>query len=55
MSRSSFCDASGKTAYVEDDCTGVQTADADLLSTLEFVKVIADLTPMMDYGDPYSP
>lgn len=55
MSRSSFCDASAKTSYLEDDCTGVETADSDLLNTMEFVKVIADLSPMMDYGNPYAP
>lgn len=55
LSRSSYCDATGLTAYAADDCTGITSADRDVLGTLELVKVMAELAPAMSIGNPYDP
>ncbi len=61
LQRSSYCDGGNLTVSDLDDCDPQTPAsarvrnDLDLLDHVELVKVMADLTPMMDYGNPYDP
>jgi hypothetical protein len=63
LARSSYCDdGTIGTTTADDDCT---TADAEslyyydpdyeIVNQLDMIKVMADIYPMMDYGDPYNP
>ena len=58
---SNFCDASGETANTADDCDGsVDQANRDyvtgfFLDHVEMVKLMTELSPMMNYSNPYSP
>ena len=57
---SSFCDSNRKTALVEDDCKPVDPASqayvtAELLDHIELIKVMSDVSSVMDLGDPYNP
>ncbi|MFZ5470138.1 MAG: zinc-dependent metalloprotease [Myxococcota bacterium] len=60
LARSSYCDAAATTSTPADDCLPSQNvpkavATYELLSALDLVKVMADLAPLMSYGDPYDP
>lgn len=61
MRNSTMCDADGSTTMFEDDCTqdfpeGLRpTAEAYMHDHVELIKIMADLAPMMNFGNPYSP
>ncbi len=61
LQRSSYCDGGRLTVDALDDCDPATPRnqrvrnDLDLLNHIELVKVMTDLAPMMDYGDPYAP
>ena len=56
---SNHCDRSEETAWVEDDCDPqIDQASKDYVTAqlnqyIELVRIMADLTPMMEFGDPY--
>ena len=57
---SNYCDDQNETATEEDDCNAFDQQTRDFvtgrfLEHLDIVKVMADLSPMMTYGDPYNP
>ncbi len=58
---SNFCDEDASTEATEDDCDpNVDQGSRDfvtfaLIDYLELMRVVADLTPLMDYGDPLDP
>ena len=59
LRRSTFCDEDERTVKAGDDCEPgfSQTlrfrADVDLLDHIELLKVLTDLTPVMQTGDPF--
>lgn len=60
MSKSEYCDDAGVTQLTEDDCEAVEgrvreEATRELMAYIELIKVMEDLGPMLEYGDPYSP
>jgi hypothetical protein len=60
LARSSKCDGTNRTETADDNCINDSAvpkavADRDLQSTLELIKVVADLGPTMDFGDPHAP
>lgn len=60
QARSIYCDPGGRTAMLEDDCADVSDSvrafvTPQFLDHLELVKVMADLSPAMSYGNPYKP
>jgi hypothetical protein len=58
---SNHCDDSSSTSTEDDDCDpNIDQASKDFVTTqldqyVELLEVMADLTPMMDYGNPYAP
>lgn len=56
---SNFCDADAETESTDDDCDDrIDQASRDFVSAqipsyVELIRVMADLTPMMEHGDPY--
>ena len=59
MALSNYCD-NGATPTTADDCVNTSQGTKDyvtprLLDYIELIKVMADIQPMMHYGDPYSP
>ncbi|MEZ4431732.1 MAG: zinc-dependent metalloprotease [bacterium] len=61
MRNSDMCDEDGLTETDADDCTAGfnaslrATAGASLYDHIELIKIMADLSPMMNFGNPYSP
>ncbi len=61
LATSTYCDSVSRTPSQDDDCRNrvpnvpPEMADRELLSTLDLIKVMADLTPIMQFGDPRSP
>ncbi|MCA9539517.1 MAG: zinc-dependent metalloprotease [Myxococcales bacterium] len=61
LRNSSWCDSEEGTVDNTDDCNaglppvGRRAADPELLDHIELIKVMADLSPMMDFGNPYAP
>lgn len=60
LARSSKCDSTGRTSIADDDCIADASvpkavADRDLQGTLELIKVVADIAPAMEFGDPHDP
>jgi len=59
LRRSNYCDDGGQTGSVVDDCedgfspTLRTRADIDLLDHIELIKVLVDLAPVMDTGNPF--
>jgi hypothetical protein len=64
MSESNFCDSNGESPNTADDCCGnncvssegwwKDRVDFDFLSHIEMVEIMADLHPMMTFGNPFS-
>jgi hypothetical protein len=56
---SNYCDGEARTATEEDDCDpNIDQGSRDfvtsgLLDYIELMRVMTDLTPMMDHGDPF--
>lgn len=61
LRRSNMCDDAMNTPTVDDDCVAGVTpgqkaaASKELRDYVELIKVVADLSPRMSYGNPYSP
>ncbi|AWV88303.1 zinc-dependent metalloprotease [Bradymonas sediminis] len=61
LSRSSMCDNTSSTPTTVDDCVPgldsgqVIKATQGLKDYIELIKVVADLSPKMSYGNPYAP
>jgi len=65
LSYSSLCDDEDKTPNDADDCRSIPddmgffvtraSAAQEYRQTLQLFRVVADLTEIMDYGDPYNP
>lgn len=57
--RSGYCDTHSKSDTSDDDCVSStfskERASAELLNELQMIKVMADLNPLMRFGNPYSP
>lgn len=65
LAYSTLCDDGDKTLNEADDCESIpqqaryyftsEVATREYQSTLQLFRVLADLTAVMDYGDPYDP
>ncbi len=58
--RSDFCDEDTSTETTADDCEAIDERSkafvtTNLIDYLELLRVVADITPMMSYGNPYNP
>ena len=58
-SRSNLCDSTNASSSTDDDCISSSfskdRADSEMKSHVEMIKVMADLNPMMRYGNPFNP
>ena len=65
LAYSPLCDNDGKTADEADDCQSIpgdagffltpEVAEREYRSTLQLFRVVADLSDLMEYGNPYDP
>ena len=56
---SDYCDDTGSTPQPADDCAPIDPGSkafvtAQLLDHIELIKIMADITPIMDYENPYA-